>query len=372
MLIKRTLEWLWNVKKKKGWGGNKPEDAPSIWTNASVIWILCDLSKYHLNPKDVDNFIKTINGILTEDRKAYLKEGGYPIFSKGSGYASVSSTAYMILAWSTFIHNFEDRITSDEVKQIKLHLLDCVEWLLKNYDSDRKGWTFFVYENNTETISLVSTSQALWSINKCKNIFQNDTVLDAVLRKYDYILCENCIYEIFNEKTMNLEKGKGLPLQTNLSDPAVASTSWALDILINFNNNRDINNLIDEYVIYLLDADLLSMDIENTPHGAFEWFSTAIALRALLSQGFSVNHKVIKRLFVNLKNKSLTQQNNMIYWKLIQDEQHTLNITTWPSRDVVLALHTLTDVFKETEKTLEVNICEENIIHERKDIIHYK
>jgi hypothetical protein len=372
MLIKRTLEWLWDVKKKNGWGGNKPEDVPSIWTNASVIWILCDFYKYHLNPKEIDNFIKTVNGILTEDRKAYLKEGGYPIVSKGSGYASVSSTAYMILAWSTFIRNFEDGITSDEVKQIKLHILNCVEWLLKNYNSDKKGWTFFVYENNSEPISLVCTSQALWSINKCKNLLQNDDALDTILSEYDHILCDNCIYKIYKEKTLDLPKGKGLPLQAGLSNPAVASTSWALDILINFNNNSDINNLINEYVIYLLDADLLSMDFEDTPHGAFEWFSTAIALRALLSQGFSVNHKVIKRLFINLKNKSLTQPNNKIYWKLIQDEQHTLNITTWPSRDVVLALHTLTDVFKETEKTLGVNIYEEIIIHERKDIVHYK
>lgn len=373
MLIKRTLEWLWDVKTKNGWGGNKPEDDPSIWTNASVIWILCDLYKYHLNPKDVDNFIKTVKGILTEDKKAYLKEGGYPIFSKGSGTASVSSTAYMILAWSTFIRNFEDRITSDEVKQIKLHILDCVEWLLKNYNSDKKGWTFFVYENNNEPTSLVCTSQALWSINKCKILLQNDEALETVLGKYDHILCDNCVYEIYNEKTLDLTKGKGLPLQTGLPDPAVASTSWALDILIDYNNNNnnsDINNLISDYKIYLLDADLLSIDIEyTTSHGPFEWFSSAIALRALLSQGFSVNHRVINRLFINLKDKSLTKdkKNNKIYWKLIENERHTSNISTWSSRDVVLALHTLTDVLKETEKKLGMNIFEETVIHERKD-----
>jgi hypothetical protein len=113
------------------------------------------------------------------------------------------------------------------------------------------------------------------------------------------------------------------------------------------------------------------MDREPTPEQAvFEWFSPAIALRALLGQGLSINHKVIKNLFNNLKNKSLTQQDNGIYWKLIQNGRSTHNFTTWTSRDVVLALHALTDGLKETEKTLGVNVFEETVIHERKDRVY--
>jgi hypothetical protein len=144
MLIKKTLEWLWDIKKENGWGGNKPQDAPSIWTNASVIWTLCDLYKYYLKSINTDEFVSTVYRILKEDKKTYLKKGGYPIFSKGPGLASISPTAYMILAWSTFVRNFQDKIPSEEVKHINTHILDCVEWLLKNYDSNKKGWTFFV------------------------------------------------------------------------------------------------------------------------------------------------------------------------------------------------------------------------------------
>ncbi len=365
MLISRTLEWLWDIKKENGWGGNKPQDVPSIWTNASIIWELCDLYKYYLKSIDTDEFVSTVYRILKEDKKAYLKKEGYPIFSEG--LPSVPSTAYMILAWSTLIHNFEDKIPKDEVKQIKSHIRDCVGWLLKNYDSNKKGWTFFIYESNTEPVSLVCTSQALWSINKCKNLLQDDKALETILHKNDYILSANNVYDIYNSKTIDETKGKGIPLQTNLHNPAVASTAWALDVLTNF-DDTDIKNLITEYTTWLLNTDLLCMDIELTPEqGAFEWFSSAIALRALLAQGLSVNHNVIRNLFNNLKNKSLTKQNRGVYWKLIQNGQRSQNITTWSSRDVILALHALNDALKETEKTLGINKFKETIINERKE-----
>jgi len=286
--IRDALTWLMRVKTDAGWGGNWHTDAPSVWTNVSLCWLLAKYGHVYLTEElDSESLWALIRSAALDDLAAE-SDGRVPISRSGRSAAyATAPTAYGGLLLSELrnthwgaVPKGDQRIVTSLACKITGALVDA-----HRPSPGAHGWTFAL-NGSRAPVSVVSTCLALralralvraWGtklppgqLQRARKITE-PTAVEQALRMY---------------MTQSTTRG-GLPLQVGCSEPMepdVAATAAGILALATAKGSGSTGRLGRQLAVMLVDllARPLQQNIELTSDlGPFHWFGLALALLSL-------------------------------------------------------------------------------------------